>query len=491
MISSTAALILLLAVGLFGVLLGYVLRFLQMTLAKAQLEVNVRKTLNKARSNAEAILAEAYEESSETRRELEDRLQQTADLQTELSTKQQALEDSLNKIEVKNDKLGKAISHYTDKLTEISRSNNISPTEIKQALEQQITIDVNDYYQEKIKNLEQNYKKELQELITTELPNITRRTVRNATSTTINISGDEIGKIIGRDGINIKSFERYAGVDLVVDDQENTVNISSFDPKRRFIAKQSLVTLLEDGRINRERIYDQVQTTESELQVESLALLDRGLTDLGLESSDILSVEIKQHLSELYWRHSYGQNQLEHSLEVADIARLLAKRIEPKLMEAATLAGLLHDIGKSSLESTDHVAAGLLLLQQIKLDPNVTMAIREHHNDHATNLLSAILQSADAISSGRPGARTQSVDTYIKWLSDVDNFIMNYEAVDNAYAFSGGREVQIMVKNKDYTKADLQQLGTILTRDLKAANLVHSPITLHLWREDEFTKKVA
>lgn len=492
MITVGTALILLLFVGIFGIALGYLLRFLQMTIAKAQLEVNVRKTLNKARQKATDIIADGYKQTEQARQDLQDRLAEVKQAKHALAESKENITAIEADLVDKQSRLEQLVSDYQEKLKQLVAVHDIDITDIKKSLEQEIDFDLQSFYNKKQAVLESEYENILEEFVISQLPDVTRRTVRNHTSTDINISDNEIGKVIGRDGINIKSFERYAGVDLVVDDKANIVTFSTFDPKRRLIAKQAMVELLADGRINRERIHEKVAEVESRLETESLKLLRRGLSDLGLEHHPIFQkTELLDQLASLYWRHSYGQNQLEHSLEVADIAGRLAEQLSPKLTTAAKLAGLLHDIGKTSTVSSDHLAAGKLILTEHQVEDQVVSAIMEHHQPHASSLLAALLQTADALSSGRPGARVQSSKTYLSRLENIENFIKKYDTVDNVYAVSGGREIQILITNHNFTRNDLIQLATTISRDLKQADLIHTPTTLRVIREDEVVQKVA
>jgi len=493
MISFSTALILLLLVGLFGLALGYILRFLQMTIAKAQLEVNVRKTLNKARLKAANIVAEAHEQTASQRQDLDMRLKEIKDLEMAFITREEKIADNEAQIEQTRTDLNQITVSYQKKLMQLAAEELISIDQLKSELIKEIDLQLEDYYQARLNDLNTKYDKQLENVIAETLPEVTRRTVRNNTSVTINVSPDEIGKVIGREGSNIKAFERYAGVDLLIDDSANTVTISSFNPKRRLIAKQALVELLEDGRVNRDAIHHMLDKVEQDLNKEGTKLLETGLASLELINENLLSDNVKQSLQNLYYRHSYGQNQLEHALEVADIAGRMATSLLPDKVSEATMAGLLHDIGKSISDSSDHIQEGLKILSEDEYDfpADVITAISEHHDEASSDIISAIVKAADTLSSARPGARVQSTATYLSRLEKLEKFIAGRDTVDNVYAVSGGREVYIFVRNHNHTTNSLRQLAVSIAADLKQQGLVHAPIKLHVIREDEIIENVA
>ena len=492
MLSATTALILLLLTGILGIALGYILRFLQMTVAKAQLEVNVRKTLNKAKAKAQKIVADAYDQTESTRQELEDRQYDVVAKQRQVEQKLKDLETNDQELQANIIESNKILNQYKTKLAQLLNDEPVSLSTLKTELKTLVDLNLESYYSQKIKDLESTYQRRFEELIIETLPQITRRTVRDNTSVTINISSNEIGKVIGREGTNIKALERYCGVDLIIDDQVNTVTISSFNPKKRFIAKQTIIELLADGRINRDTIKKRHDDVSTRLHQEAEKLLQKGLLSLNYLNLKELTSEIRKELAELYFRHSYGQNQLEHSLETADIAGKIALAVNPKLAPNASLAGLLHDIGKNSLKNNDHITAGLDLIQKNQeFSPDVVTAIREHHSEASNSVLSAILKAADSLSSGRPGARNQSISGYLTRLEKIEKFLQEFETVDNAYVVSGGKEAYVFIKANIFTPAELQQTAVIITDKLKSSGLITQSFELHLIKELEITKTVA
>jgi ribonuclease Y len=218
------------------------------------------------------------------------------------------------------------------------------------------------------------------------------------------------------------------------------------------------------------------------------------LRDLNLDTNPIITKnpEIKSHLVNLYFRHSYGQNQLEHSLEVADIAGRIAAEILPDQVAGAKLVGLLHDLGKASIGSTNHVDESIKLLQQYSEVPKpILNAIAEHHDTKPGSVLSAILQAADAISSGRPGARNPRSDQALIRQEKLEELISEYHDVDNVFALSGGREVHILIRNRNYSQSNMRQLLTNITKKIQDENLAYSPITITMIREDEIVQNLA
>ncbi|MDX2062324.1 MAG: ribonuclease Y, partial [Bacteroidia bacterium] len=257
---------------------------------------------------------------------------------------------------------------------------------------------------------------------------------------------DEVkGRIIGREGRNIRALEAATGVEIIVDDTPEAIIISGFDPVRREIARLSLHRLVQDGRIHPARIEEIVAKTTKQLTEEIMEVGERTCIDLGIHN---LHPELVRHVGRMKYRSSYGQNLLQHSREVANLCAVMASELGLNA-KLARRAGLLHDIGKVSEENpeTPHALLGMELAQRFKENPEVCNAIGAHHDEiEMTSLLSPIIQACDAISGARPGARREVAESYIKRLQELEAMPLNYPGVSKTFAIQAGRELRVVVE---------------------------------------------
>ncbi len=279
------------------------------------------------------------------------------------------------------------------------------------------------------------------------------------TVTAVNIPNDEIkGRIIGREGRNIRAFEAATGVEVIIDDTPEAVTLSGFDPFRREVARLALEKLIADGRIHPARIEEVVNRSVQELEERVIQLGEQAALEAGVDS---LHPELIRHLGKLHYRTSYGQNVLRHSIEVARLTALMAAELELD-SKLASRAGLVHDIGKAidrSAEGT-HTELGVELAKRYREPKVVLNAIAAHHDDvEATSLIACLVQAADAISGARPGARRDSLEGYIKRLEKLEELANSFTGVSKTFALQAGREIRVMVENDKVSDAQAEQLS--------------------------------
>ncbi len=309
--------------------------------------------------------------------------------------------------------------------------------------------------------------KKAQEILITAMQRLASETTGDNTVTTVSLPSDEMkGRIIGREGRNIRTLETLTGVDIIIDDTPEAVVISCFDPVRKEIAKQALERLITDGRIHPSRIEEIVQKVTREIQQKIYEEGEKTLFDLGIHN---MSQEGVRAIGRLYFRTSYGQSVLVHSKEVAEIASMLAAEIGCN-RELAKRAALLHDIGKGAEVDSDqnHAEVGAEMARKMGEDPRVVNAIAAHHNDVEPQTMEAVLvQIADAISAARPGARRETVDNYVKRLENLEATARKFEGVEQAYAIQAGRELRILVNNEKIPDEQVKELAKSIAKQIE------------------------
>jgi ribonuclease Y len=310
----------------------------------------------------------------------------------------------------------------------------------------------------------------------------TEHAIENCVSV-FNLESDEIkGKIIGREGRNIRALEASTGVEIIVDDTPEAIIISGFDPVRREVARLSLHRLVSDGRIHPARIEEVVAKTTKNIEEEIIEIGERTVIDLGIHG---LHPELIKMVGRMRFRSSYGQNLLQHSREVANLAGTLASELGLNA-KLARRAGLLHDIGKVWHEEPElpHAILGMNLAKKYKENPEVCNAIGAHHDEiEMTSLISPIIQVADAISGSRPGARREMMESYIKRLEDLEKMALSFEGVNKCYAMQAGRELRVLVDAESVSDDYTNQLSFDISQKIQKEMQYPGQIKITVIRE--------
>ncbi len=380
--------------------------------------------------------------------------------------KEKELEKDFQEVEKKKEDIKEIFNRQMQELQRISR---LSSEEAKKQLLDELEKQLNNEKALLIKEVESKAKEEANKNAKEILSYAIQRCAADHTSETtvsiVNLPNDDMkGRIIGREGRNIKSLETLTGIDLIIDDTPDAVIISGFDPLRREVAKIALEKLIEDGRIHPAKIEEMVEKAKEEIEATIKAEGERATLETGVMG---LNPDIVKLIGKLKYRTSYGQNVLNHSIEVSNLARIMAEELglDSKRAARARRAGLLHDIGKAldhDMEGT-HVELGVDVLKKFKENESVINAVEAHHGDVEPKTLEAVLvQAADAISASRPGARRETLEAYIKRLQNLEEIANSFEGVDKSFAIQAGREVRIIVKPEKVSEADM----TVLARNI-------------------------
>lgn len=354
---------------------------------------------------------------------------------------------------------------------ELERISGLSAQEAKELIIKNLENDARHDAQALLNKIEQEAQltaeKKAREVLVTAIQRIAPETTSDITVTTVSLPSDEMkGRIIGREGRNIRALETLTGVDIIIDDTPEAVVISCFDPVRKEIAKQSLERLISDGRIHPARIEEIVQKVTREIQNKIYEEGEKALFDLGIHN---MPTEGIRALGRLYFRTSYGQNVLSHSKEVATVASIIAAEIGADRV-LAKRAAILHDIGKGAENDSDqnHAEVGAEMARKMGEDAKVINAIAAHHNDiEAATTEAIIVQIADAISAARPGARRETIDNYVKRLENLEAIAEGFEGVEKAYAIQAGRELRILVNNEKVADNEVKQLASNIAKQIE------------------------
>ena len=449
------------------------------------------------------ILKSTFEQENKARREEAKRSEERLYAREELLNKRETtLEKKSEELEVSKQKVQNQIQTLASKenaldemqesiIKELEKVSAMSKEEAKQVIIDRYTeeakIDAVKLAKEIEDKARDEAEKKAKNIITLAIQKCAADTTSEVTTSVVALPSEEMkGRIIGREGRNIRALESATGVDFIVDDTPEAITISGFDPVRREVARIALEKLIMDGRIHPTRIEELVQKAQKDVDETIKEAGENACFDADIHN---IHPEIVKVLGRLKYRTSYGQNVLNHSLEVSFIAGMLAAEVGAN-EKVARRGGLLHDIGKAvdhEVEGT-HVSIGVELARKYKESEAVIHCIEAHHNDVEPKTLEAVLvQAADAISSARPGARRESIENYIKRLQDLENIANNFPGVEKTYAIQAGREIRVMVKPEQISDDEAQVLAHDIAKEIEAKLEYPGHIKVNVIRESRFT----
>ncbi len=438
--------------------------------AVAEARLEAKDMLSEAKEGAEKVKSVAEAEHRERRSELQRQ-------ESRLSAKAETLERKLEGVEHREHNLANKereiesirthLGEVRDKqIKQLELISGMSSTEAKQALLENMEIEIQGEASRRLREWEATLKEEAdkksQEILSQAIQRCASEVVSETTVVNVPLPSDEMkGRLIGREGRNIRALEQATGVDLIIDDTPEAVTLSSFDPVRREVARLALTKLILDGRIHPARIEEVVTKTKEEVEATIYSAGEQAAYQVGVHG---LRPELIRILGRLKYRTSYGQNVLGHSIEAAHLAGMIASELGANVA-IAKKTGLLHDIGKAvdrEVEGT-HAAIGADLVKQWDKSPEVVQGIAEHHGEtNTTSIWGFIISAADAISSARPGARRESLESYLKRLKALEEIADGFKGVEKSFAIQAGREIRILVKPEE-----IDDLGAMrLARDI-------------------------
>jgi len=466
---------------LLGLAIGYYLRLMIALGKKRSIEIDIKQMMVSAKEEAQKIVEEAKKKSEEKIAELKEeekkKEQEFKETEKRLIKKDEFLdarqlemdkevEDIKHRVEEVKKIQERVLKVEEEKRTELERVAKLSQEEAKEELMREIEKKYEEDILVRIQKLESTGVEKLEsrakEILSTSIQRLASSTASELMTTSVSILNNDIkGKIIGKEGRNIRAFERAAGVELIVDDTPGSIIISSFDPVRRQVARLALENLIMDGRIQPAKIEELVEKAKEDINKIIKEKGEQAVYECGVFNFDPRIVAI---LGRLYFRTSYGQNVLQHSIEMAHIAGMIAEELGADV-QVAKAGALVHDIGKAldhEVQGT-HIEIGIRILQKFGADEKIITAMKSHHEDYPYETIEAVIvQTADAISGGRPGARRDSVENYLKRLQDLEAITTSFEGVEKAYALQAGREIRIFVTPEKVSDAEAK----IMARDI-------------------------
>lgn len=464
--------------SLTSIAIGYFLRILISRSKKGSMELDIKQMMLVAKEREKKIIDEAQTKADEiisfARMEIKQKeddakkneerlikkdellLKRQADMDKEVEEVKKRITE-IKQIRENAEKIEQDKKHELEKIARLTRE------EAKEEIMRNIEKESEEDFLVKMRKLEiageEKIEEKAKEILATSIQRLSNSVTSDMLTTNVAIPSDEIkGKIIGKEGRNIKAFERCTGVEVIVDDTPGSITISSFDPVRRQVAKTALEKLITDGRIQPAKIEEMVKQSEEEINKIIKEKGEEAVYETGVLGLDPKVISI---LGRLHFRTSYGQNVLAHSVEMTHIAGMLAEEIGANV-QVAKAGALVHDIGKALDHEVvgTHVEIGRRILQKFGTDENIIKAMQAHHEEYPYETIeSMIVQSADAISGGRPGARRDSIENYLKRLKDLEAVANSFQGVEKSYALQAGREIRIFVTPSEGTDLEAKKMA--------------------------------
>ncbi|MBK5251182.1 MAG: ribonuclease Y [Peptostreptococcaceae bacterium] len=456
----------------------------QATTARKEALIDAKEEIHRLRKDMNKEIRERRIESQKTENRLNKREESLYTKTEVLEEKENNIIKKLNEIEIKN---GEVDELFKKQIEELERVSGFTAEEAKEMLLKDIEKEVRYESAIMIKDIVSNAKEEAgkkaKEILAYSIQKYAADYVAESTVSVVNLPNDEMkGRIIGREGRNIRTLETLTGVDLIIDDTPEAVILSAFDPIKREIARIALEKLIVDGRIHPARIEEMVNKATEEIDEKIKEEGESATFDAGIHN---LHPGLIKLLGRLKYRTSYGQNVLQHSIEVSSLAGLMAAELEVDV-KLAKRAGLLHDIGKAldhDMEGT-HVEIGMDVLKKYGESKEVIHAMSTHHGDYEPQTVEAILvTAADAVSAARPGARRETLETYVKRLEKLEEIAKSYDQVDKAFAIQAGREIRIMVKPEKISDTEMILLAREISKNVENDLEYPGQIKVNLIRE--------
>ncbi len=504
---SFTAIIISIAALLVGVGVGYYLRLIISLGKKGSMELEIKQMMLGAKEEAQRVVDDAKKKAEEIQNESQ---KQATQKEEELKQTEHRLikkDELLDARQLEIDKEIENIKLKVEDIKKIKERVDGMQTEKEKELEKISRLTTDEARDMLLRNIEEKYEEDLlirmQKMETSNVEKLDRRakdilassinrlassTASEMMMTSVNIPNDEIkGKIIGKEGRNIRAFERTAGVELIIDETPGAVVISSFDPVRRHVARLALENLILDGRIQPAKIEEVVAKAQEDINKIIKDKGDQAVYECGIFNLDPRIVAI---VGRLYFRTSYGQNVLQHSIEMAHIAGMLAEELGADV-QIAKAGALVHDIGKAldhEVQGT-HIDIGIRILQKFGADPRIITAMKSHHDDCPHETIEAVIvQTADHISGGRPGARRDSVENYIKRLQDLEAIAKSFTGVEKSYALAAGREIRIFVTPDKINDIESKNLAREIAKKIEQDLKYPGEIKVTLIRENRITE---